>query len=159
MLFSPTCTFAIIQIINPAGAATITALPSTNSVLSKTDLTITFPICGFLYGGSSKANDEGMPFNIVFDKIFETNRVVKTPSIIVQVNKNVENKDTYGPAAKPAKNMVIIAINVGNLPLQGTKLFVIMAISFSLGESIILQPITPQALQPNPMHMVRACFP
>lgn len=48
---------------------------------------------------------------------------------------------------------------VGNLPLHGTKLFVKMAIIRSLGESIILAPTTPTALQPNPMHMVRACFP
>lgn len=31
--------------------------------------------------------------------------------------------------------------------------------SFSLGESIILQPITPAALQPKLMHIVNACFP
>jgi hypothetical protein len=41
----------------------------------------------------------------------------------------------------------------GNLPLQGTKLLVIMAISRSLGESIIRQPTMPAALHPNPMHM------
>ena len=40
-----------------------------------------------------------------------------------------------------------------------TKLLVKIAISLSLGELIILQPITPAALQPNPMHMVSACFP
>ena len=34
-----------------------------------------------------------------------------------------------------------------------------MAISLSLGESIILQAITPAALHPKPIHMVRACFP
>ena len=54
--------------------------------------------------------------------------------------------------------MVERAINVGNRPLQGTKLFVMVAISRSLGESIILQAITPAALQPKPIHMVRACF-
>ena len=59
----------------------------------------------------------------------------------------------------PAKNIVIIAIKVGNLPLHGTKLFVIIAINLSRGESIILHPIIPQALQPNPMHMVSACLP
>ncbi len=67
--------------------------------------------------------------------------------------------DCDAPAAVPAKNMVIIAIRVGNLPLHGTKLFVSMAISLSRGESIMRQPITPQALQPNPMHMVSACLP
>ena len=54
---------------------------------------------------------------------------------------------------------MIIAIRVGNLPLQGTKLFVNIAINRSRGESIILQPITPQALHPNPMHMVKDCLP
>ena len=31
--------------------------------------------------------------------------------------------------------------------------------SLSRGESIILQPIIPQALQPNPIQVVSACFP
>ena len=43
--------------------------------------------------------------------------------------------------------------------LQGTKLFVKIDNNFSRGESIILQPITPAALHPNPMHIVNACFP
>ena len=54
---------------------------------------------------------------------------------------------------------VIIAIIAGNLPLQGTRLFVIIASSFSLFESIILQPTTPAALHPKPIHIVSACFP
>ncbi len=58
-----------------------------------------------------------------------------------------------------AKNADAMAIIVGNLPLQGTKLLVIIAISLSLGESIILHPIIPAALQPNPMHIERHCFP
>jgi hypothetical protein len=41
----------------------------------------------------------------------------------------------------------------GNLPLQGTKLFVIIAIKRSLGESMIRQPTIPAALHPKPMHM------
>lgn len=43
--------------------------------------------------------------------------------------------------------------------LQGTKLFVSIAISRSLGESIILQPTQPAALQPNPIHIVIICLP
>ncbi|MNI74249.1 hypothetical protein D3C73_1303220 [compost metagenome] len=57
------------------------------------------------------------------------------------------------------KNTVETAINVGNLPLHGTKLLVRIAISLSLGESIILQPITPAALHPNPIHIDKHCFP
>ena len=43
--------------------------------------------------------------------------------------------------------------------MQGTRLFVSTARSLSLFESIILQPTTPTALHPNPMHMVNACLP
>lgn len=50
--------------------------------------------------------------------------------------------------------MVAIQIKNGNLPLHGIKLFVRIDTSFSLGESIILHPTTPAALQPSPMHMV-----
>lgn len=61
--------------------------------------------------------------------------------------------------AKLPINIVEIVIKKGNLPLHGTKLFVIIDIIFSLGESIILVPITPAALHPNPIHIVNACFP
>ena len=57
------------------------------------------------------------------------------------------------------KNIVISVIKVGNLPLQGTKLLVSIAINLSLFELIILVPITPQALHPKPIHIVRDCFP
>ena len=63
------------------------------------------------------------------------------------------------PCSPPAINILEIAINKGNLPLQGIKLLVIIAISLSLGESIILHPVTPHALHPNPMHIVIICFP
>ena len=57
------------------------------------------------------------------------------------------------------KKIVEMVIKVGKRPLQGTKLFVKIARSLSRGESIILQPITPAALQPNPMHIVKHCLP
>ena len=50
-------------------------------------------------------------------------------------------------------------ISVGKRPLQGTKLFVRIAISRSRGESITRQAITPAALQPKPMLIVSACLP
>lgn len=49
--------------------------------------------------------------------------------------------------------MLATAIKKGYLPLQGTKELVTEAITLSLGDSIILVPTTPAALQPNPMHM------
>ena len=49
--------------------------------------------------------------------------------------------------------MLLIAIKKGYRPLQGTNELVIAAIILSLGDSIILVPTTPAALQPNPMHM------
>lgn len=58
------------------------------------------------------------------------------------------------PKEKEAtKNMVIMAMSVGNLPLQGTKEFVKMAMRRSRGDSMIRHPVTPQALQPKPMHI------
>ena len=59
----------------------------------------------------------------------------------------------------PTKNIVIMAMRVGNRPLQGTKLLVMMAMSRSRGESMIRQPTIPAALQPNPMAIVSACLP
>ena len=66
----------------PAGAATVTARPRTNSVLSKTERTITLAICGRLNGGSSSWNDDGIPFKMVFDKIFDTIKVMTILKII-----------------------------------------------------------------------------
>ena len=50
-------------------------------------------------------------------------------------------------------------MRVGKRPLQGTKALVRMAMSRSRGLWMIRQPMTPQALHPRPMHMVRACRP
>ena len=159
MFVGPINILDINHINSPAGAATTTALPNTNKVLSNIDLIITWPICGFLYGGSSNAKDDGIPFSKVLDKNFDTSRVRTIPKIMIDVSIKADKKDWNGDKTKPVKNIVIIAISVGNRPLHGTKLFVKIAISLSLGESIILHPITPQALHPNPIHMVRDCLP
>ena len=45
-VLSPAVTFAKIHITIPAGAATLTALPSTNKVRSNTERIIVLPICG-----------------------------------------------------------------------------------------------------------------
>ena len=55
--------------------------------------------------------------------------------------------------------MVDKVISKEKRPLHGIKQFVIMAAKRSLGEEMILHPVTPTALHPNPMHMVSACFP
>ena len=108
--------FDISQIKSPAGAATNTALPRTNRVLSNIERIITFPIWGRLYGGNSKINDDGIPFKMVFDKNFEVKNVINTPIMIVPVSSSVDTKDLYGKAITPAKNIDIIAINLGNAP-------------------------------------------
>ena len=51
--------------IIPAGAATAAARPSTNSVRSSTERTITCPTCGARYGGSSSAKADGLPRSTV----------------------------------------------------------------------------------------------
>jgi hypothetical protein len=139
--------------IRPAGAATITALPRTNKVLSKIERTITFLKSGILYGGSSSEKEEGIPFNTVIDNNFEIISVSKTPRSMIAVSIKLDKIDKKILLSEDIKNIAIIPKKVGNLPLHGTKLLVMMAISLSLGDSIIRQPITPAALQPNPMHM------
>ncbi len=151
------CTFAIIQIINPAGAATDTARPKTKSVLSKTDRAITLLICGFLNGGSSSEKDDGTPFKHVFVRIFDTKSVMKIPKQITAVKIKVDI--TFDEKFEETKKMEIIEINIGKRPLQGTKEFVKIAVNRSLSESIILLPVTPAALHPKPIQIVNACLP
>ena len=139
--------------------ATLTALPSTNSVRSKMERTITLPNCGRRYGGSSSVKLDGTPFSSVFDKKREVRKVRMTPNTITPVNSSVDRRPFHGAATTPAKNIVIILISVGKRPLQGTKVLVIIAIRRSRGLSIIRAPLTPTALQPNPIHIVSACFP
>ncbi len=69
------------------------------------------------------------------------------------------SRNTKQPAARGlplAKKQPVRSMSVGKRPLQGTRQFVSMAMSRSLGDSIIRQAVTPAALQPKPMHMVRA---
>lgn len=66
----------------------------------------------------------------------------------------VEMIDENPPPTAPAKNIIEMVMRNGNLPLHGTKALVKIEINLSLGESTILHPITPAALQPNPMHIV-----
>ena len=98
--------------------------------------------------------EEGSPFNIVEERIFEKTRVTNI-AINIMNPKIAADKSPDDMA----KKIVIIVISIGNLPLQGIKLFVKIAISLSLGESIILHPTTPAALHPKPIHIVRACLP
>ena len=146
--------------INPAGAATVTALPRTKESAIKNRTNDHFadlrtPIRGELEG----KKEEGTPFKNVLDKIRETSKVITTPRTITAINQTAETIDRRDEITFPAKNMVIIAIRVGKRPLQGTKLLVMVAIKRSRGESIIRQPTTPQALQPNPIAIVNACLP
>ena len=103
-------------------------------------------------------NEDGTPFRTVTDSSLDTINVMITPSSNTASSIAADSTDEKAPDAV-TKNMVIMAIIVGKRPLQGTRLFVIMAIRRSRFESIIRQPVTPQALQPNPIAIVIACFP
>ena len=155
----PTLILENSHITIPAGAAIEIALPSTNKVLSNKERINILPICGVLYGGNSNVKDEGSPFNIVLDSIFETNNVNKIPNKTTSITTTAATNPENIPAIEPEINIVATVIKNGNLPLQGTKQFVSIAINFSLGEFIILVPTTAAALQPNPIHIVSACLP
>ena len=95
---------------------------------------------------------------MVEDSSLETINVMDIPSMMNAARKIPDINEP--PLEMPAvKNISIIVISMGKRPLQGTKLLVKMAISLSRGDSIILHPVMPHALQPNPIHMVRACLP
>lgn len=148
------------HIMIPAGIVIYIARPSTNIVLSSIDLVIVLNIFGFLYGGNSKVNDDGSPFSSVFDNILDMIRVIIIESIMNPNNISAERMDEVNLFdAFATKNIEIIAISDGNLPLHGEKTFVNIAINFSFFDSIILHPIMPHALHPYPIHIVRDCLP
>lgn len=155
---SPIFTFARIQIKSPHGAAAVQALPSTNIVLSRSERIRTFPICGLRYGGSSRVYELDSPLRIVLDRMEDITKVTAIPRRITPIRIAPDNIELKNPPVV-IKNIIITAIIVGKRPLQGIKLFVIIAMSLSRGESIILQPVTPQALHPSPIDIVIACFP
>ena len=102
--------------------------------------------------------EEAFPFNSVWESRAEHPRVAATASTIIPESTNAVA--TEPPITEPVtKNMEIMAISVGNFPLQGIKALVSMAISRSRSESIIRHPTTPAALHPNPIHMKRETAP
>ena len=150
------CTFASVHRIIPAGAATAAARPSTNSVRSSTERTITCPTCGARYGGSSSAKADGLPRSTVTLSSCVAPNVSPTLSTSAAVSSSALTSEL--PLAA-AKNMVMSAMSAGNRPLHGMRLLVSTASSRSRSESMMRQPTTPAALQPRPMHIVSACLP
>ncbi len=106
-----------------------------------------------------KSKRDGLPFRNVEDRNFDAPRVESTDNTIMPSKTAAQRNDFAPPTADPTKIMEISAISVGNRPLQGTRLFVRSAIARSRGESIMRQPVIPQALQPKPIHMVKDCLP
>lgn len=86
------------------------------------DLIKIFPIWGFLYGGSSKIKDEGIPFKIVLDNILETTKVRKIPSKITKITVIVDKIEAPNPCIVPAIKIVAIDIKNGNLPVTRYKI-------------------------------------
>ena len=93
-----------------------------------------------------------MPFNKVLERMRESSKVIPVPSTSSN-NMPVAAASEPPQLIEAAKNMVRIVIMAGNRPLQGIQTLVRMAMSRSLGESMMRQPVTPAALHPNPMHM------
>ena len=142
----------------PAGAATATALPKAQNGSVKNGAHYDATYCGRRYGGSSRVKVEGTPFSKVNDRILETISVTNTPNTTSTATAIGAARWLNGEDNSP-KNTEASIISVGKRPLHGMKLFVIMAMRRSRGESIIRAAITPAALHPNPMLIVRACLP
>lgn len=98
-------------------------------------------------------NEDGSPFRIVAERIFDAKNVASIPRIITAVSAAADKRLPSKPIAPPMKNSEITFKIIGNLPLHGTKLFVSIAIRRSRRLSIIRAPTTPAALQPKPIVM------
>ena len=114
------------------------------------------PICGRRKGGSSSAKEVGTPFKRVLESVHEASIDASTLRTTNMDNKIAE--PIFGDWLA-VKNTQIKQMRDGKRPLQGMKAFVMMAMSLSLGESMILAPVTAAALQPKPMQVVSACLP
>ncbi len=106
----------------------------------------------FLYGGSSRTKGGCITLQDSFVKANEDSIVAAIDETIKLSNTKADSKLFF------VKNIAVIAINKGNLPLHGERLLVIMAIFRSLGLSMILAPVTPTALQPYPIQVVEPVF-
>ena len=89
----------------------------------------------------------------------EAAKVIPMAKTMMAVSSSAARAELPAPEDSPRKKMELKDISAGNLPLQGTKQLVMMAISLSRGESMMRQPVTPVALQPKPIIMVSACLP
>ena len=98
-------------------------------------------------------------FIIVLLRILHTQKVINIPSIISRKTNIAEIEEEYFSATKPPTKIVERVVSIPNFPLQGINEFVIIDTSLSEGELIILQPVTPTALHPSPIHIVSACLP
>ena len=104
-------------------------------------------------------NGDDFSLIIVWDSILLDSKVKIIANRISKTKIKAHIRDEISPLELVIKNIVIIAIRVGYRPLQGIRLLVIMANNLSFLFSIIRQPVTPTALQPIPIHIVRACLP
>ena len=67
--------------------------------------------------------EDGTPFRIVLESNAETAKVISTPRTITPVSRTVDATDANVPVLPPIKNIVMIAISVGNATPGKQKLF------------------------------------
>ena len=141
-----------IHMTAPAGADTITARESINSVFSHTARFRDNKNLGRLYGGISNINSEtSLPLTVVMNLVASND--------IHTDNNRKKNKTTAATAGFDEKKIAISVINVGNLPLQGMNELVRIAAVRSFGDDIMRVPVTATALHPIPKDIVSACLP
>lgn len=63
-----------------------------------------------------------MPFNNVFERIFDITSVKNIPNIITNITTNVESNEAPNPFIVPATKIVEIVIKKGNLPITWNKI-------------------------------------
>lgn len=86
-------------------------------------------------------NEDGTPFKSVRERSQDAPSVARIPARIKPVKMSaVAMEPAAPPPPKPMKNRVMSMMSVGKRPLQGTRELVKMAMSRSLGESMIRHP-------------------
>lgn len=92
--------------------------------------------------------DEAAPRNMVTERVFDKSKATTAPP-------TTDRRSPMLEMSAEEDSTAMQAMIIGSRPLHGMRELVIIAIRLSRGESMMRQPVTPTALQPSPISMVR----
>ncbi len=105
-------------------------------------------ICGGRYGGSSRLNADASPRSSERERAHDVRNVSPIPRSATATTADAVTTPARADGTRAPMKSDAIRICVGQRPLQSEKLFVMIAISRSLGLSMIRVATIPAALHP-----------